>query len=74
MTFLVRYTNPALTDPSPRYFDLDDPREWEEFELLVTSCTDSIAAMHLYEGQSITIECLRRDDSKVSQHRRDAFA
>ncbi len=73
MTFIVRFTHPALADPEPREYDLDQPKDWEDFENTVSNCVNAPSAVHLYEGQAIIIECIRRDDSKVSQERRDVF-
>ena len=39
----------------------------------MTHTINAASVAHLYEGQAITIECLKRDDSQVSEERRDAF-
>jgi hypothetical protein len=74
MTYIVRVTNPALANPEPREFDIDQWWDWEELQQLLTGTMDVSGIAHLYEGEKIVIECVKRDDSSVSEERRDAFA
>ena len=73
MTFVVRVTHPALADPEPREYNLDLPWDLEAFEHLLTNTVDPSGVMHLYQGDAIVIECVERDDSDISQQRRDVF-
>ncbi len=62
MTYRVRVSHGAMARPAEVY-DLDEPEGWRAMEGFLDLLTmDSI--VHLYEGESVTIECIERDDQE----------
>lgn len=59
MTMLIEFRGNCFVDPAKWCrLDLDSERDRETFE----NIDWTMAAQHLYEGESIEIRCIKRED------------
>lgn len=62
MTMVIKVSDPTRADPiEGMELDLDCSEDMEKFNQLF-GCWIVDAACHLYEGEKIEIECIRRID------------
>lgn len=59
MTMLIEFRGDCFVRPAEKCkLDLDSERDWETFN----NIDWTMAVQHLYEGESIEIRCIKRED------------
>jgi hypothetical protein len=61
MVLLMKVTD-SLDDDEPIYYDLDDPKQNDQFKKYCQGLSRIGYVRDTYPGDRVTIECIRRDD------------